>query len=144
MHNHLKKMTILQVINLSYQHDNGDPLFKDLSFSVDKPKVIGLVGKNGCGKSMLVSILSGFLKPTSGKVNISSSTNTFHQQGIKYRQKQSLIEFVDKKNIWEAIKKIEKGACCEQLFKIVDENWDLEEKLNFELKLLLTYVLYVD
>ena len=129
-------MTILQVTNLTYQHANGDNLFKDLSFSVDKPKVIGLVGKNGCGKSILVSILSGLLKPSSGQVSISSSINTFHQQSIKYTQKQSLIELVDKKAIWEAIKKIEKGVCCDKLFKIVGENWALEEKLNFELKLL--------
>ncbi|WP_395015092.1 ABC transporter ATP-binding protein [Dongia sp.] len=42
--------------------DNG------LSFAVTKGSFVGLIGPNGAGKSTLFNLISGFLKPTSGRV----------------------------------------------------------------------------
>lgn len=39
-----------------------------VSFSIEKGERVGLLGSNGSGKSSLIKILSGVLKPTSGKV----------------------------------------------------------------------------
>src|SRR6478672_8783766 len=41
---------------------------RDISFTVKKGEVLGLVGPNGCGKSTLLQIVSGILPPTHGRV----------------------------------------------------------------------------
>lgn len=46
---------------------------KDVSFSVKKGEVLGIVGHNGAGKSTLLKVISGILKPTKGSVSISGS-----------------------------------------------------------------------
>lgn len=40
----------------------------DVSFSVEKGEVLGIVGHNGAGKSTVLKIISGIMKPTKGKV----------------------------------------------------------------------------
>lgn len=42
----------------------------DVSFSVKKGEVLGLVGHNGAGKSTVLKVISGILKPTSGQVHV--------------------------------------------------------------------------
>jgi len=41
---------------------------RDISFTVEKGEMLGLVGPNGCGKSTLLQIVSGILQPTTGRV----------------------------------------------------------------------------
>jgi ABC-2 type transport system ATP-binding protein len=40
----------------------------NVSFSADKGQIIGFLGPNGAGKSTMMKILTGFIKPNSGKV----------------------------------------------------------------------------
>ncbi len=49
---------ILSVENI-YKYYNGEPLLKDVCFSVEEGERIGIVGVNGCGKSTLLRIVSG-------------------------------------------------------------------------------------
>ena len=46
---------------------------KDVSFHVDKGEVIGIIGENGAGKSTILKVISGILKPTHGSVEIHGS-----------------------------------------------------------------------
>ena len=43
---------------------------KDLTFEINKGKIIGLLGPNGCGKTTTIAMILGLLKPTSGEVII--------------------------------------------------------------------------
>ena len=42
----------------------------DLTFNVKKGEVVGLIGSNGAGKSNLLKVVSGVMKPTKGKVEV--------------------------------------------------------------------------
>ena len=43
---------------------------KDVSFNVKKGEVIGFVGSNGAGKSTMLKVIAGVMKPTKGKVEV--------------------------------------------------------------------------
>lgn len=43
---------------------------EDVSFTVNKGEILGLIGRNGAGKSTMLKVISGILKPTEGNVAI--------------------------------------------------------------------------
>lgn len=45
-------------------------IYENLSFDVPKGRILGLLGKNGTGKTTTINILSGFLEPRSGTCSI--------------------------------------------------------------------------
>lgn len=65
-------MSILELKNICYTYGMGTPFEKkavsDVSFSVNKGELIGIIGHTGSGKSTLVQMLNGLMKPTSGQV----------------------------------------------------------------------------
>ena len=60
---------IIEVKNLNKTYDKIIAV-KDLTFEINKGKIIGLLGPNGCGKTTTIAMILGLLKPTSGEVII--------------------------------------------------------------------------
>ncbi|WP_396596363.1 ABC-F family ATP-binding cassette domain-containing protein [Dokdonia sp. R86516] len=58
---------MIAVDNLAVEF-SGDTLFADVSFSINENDKIALMGKNGAGKSTMMKIIAGALKPTRGNV----------------------------------------------------------------------------
>ena len=52
---------------------NDDPLIKDLTFSISRGAVVGLIGPNGTGKTTLFRMVIGEESPDAGKIEIGSS-----------------------------------------------------------------------
>lgn len=46
---------------------------EDVTFSVEAGDVLGIIGHNGAGKSTLLKVISGIMKPTSGRVSVHGS-----------------------------------------------------------------------
>ena len=65
-------MSILEVKNLTHTYDGNTPFYhdavKNVSFTIEKGEIIGIIGHTGSGKSTLVQHLNGLLKPTSGEI----------------------------------------------------------------------------
>lgn len=57
---------VVEVKNLTHYYGNKK-IYDKLNFEVQKGKIVGLLGKNGVGKTTLINILMGFLKPKSGE-----------------------------------------------------------------------------
>lgn len=49
---------------------NTREVLRDLSFHVSKGEIVGIMGKNGVGKSTMLKIISGIYQPSSGQVNV--------------------------------------------------------------------------
>jgi len=75
----------------------GDELLIDnLSLSVPKGAVVGIVGGNGAGKSTLLRMIAGTEQPDSGEIDIGESVEIAFVE-------QSRENLDDKKTVWEAV-----------------------------------------
>ncbi len=67
-------MSFLIVENLTHVYSSSEKgaraAINDISFSLNKGEILGIIGHTGSGKSTLVSHLNGLIKPTSGRVLI--------------------------------------------------------------------------
>ena len=69
---------LLDVKDLSFGYNPDTPLFQNISFTLAKGETLGIIGKNGKGKSTLLNTIAGELKPNSGEVNFNASTEFAH------------------------------------------------------------------
>ncbi|GAJ76493.1 LOW QUALITY PROTEIN: ABC-type transport system, ATPase component [Vibrio sp. JCM 18905] len=126
-------MPVLQAFNVSHQFDNGEALFQSISCSMTKRRV-GLVGRNGIGKSLLASILAGETQLSSGVVTFPSSFMMYRQQPSDLLSgQQSIAQFLGTDSVLHALKQIEQGDVSEHWFELVGEQWDIEPKLKQQL-----------
>ena len=64
---------VLQVRNLSKSF-NGLKAVNNISFDLHQGEVVSIIGPNGSGKSTTINLISGFIKPDSGLIDIDSET----------------------------------------------------------------------
>ena len=63
------KEFVVQMIKGKIQYNEFEAL-KNVSFDVKRGEVVGLIGLNGAGKSTMLKVISGILKPTEGSVTV--------------------------------------------------------------------------
>ncbi|MBY5987512.1 ABC-F family ATP-binding cassette domain-containing protein [Roseovarius atlanticus] len=68
---------------LSWSTPDGTPLFSDLNLTFG-PERIGLVGRNGTGKSTLLRLIAGHLNPASGHVCVTGSIAMMRQDAMQH------------------------------------------------------------
>lgn len=83
---------MLSIINLTYL-TTGKPLFQSASLQIFANQRIGLVGRNGCGKSTLFRLIRGDLRPDGGEIALQAGkTLAFVEQEIANSDR-SALEF---------------------------------------------------
>ena len=69
---------LLEVKNLSFGYTPDNVLFKNITFALSRGETIGIIGKNGKGKSTLLNAIAGELEPLSGSVDFHPSCQFGH------------------------------------------------------------------
>ncbi len=60
---------MIEISNLAFSYKKSQKLFKDMNLSLGKGKIVGLLGRNGEGKSTLMKLIAGQLLARQGKVH---------------------------------------------------------------------------
>ena len=84
---------MLNIQNLTYLQ-GGIPLFQQANLQAFANQRIGLVGKNGCGKSTLFRLIRGELKPDGGEVSLQSGKTIAYVEQEIASSDQPALEFV--------------------------------------------------
>ncbi|WP_340199943.1 ABC-F family ATP-binding cassette domain-containing protein [Ascidiimonas sp. W6] len=83
---------MLNIHNLSVSF-GGEYLFEEVAFRLNPGDRVGLVGKNGAGKSTMLKILSREMEPDSGSIASDKDVRTgFLKQDIDFEQGRSVLE----------------------------------------------------
>jgi ATPase subunit of ABC transporter with duplicated ATPase domains len=111
---------------LSFQWPDGTTVFDGLSLSMGRGR-IGLVGSNGTGKTTLLNLMAGRLKPSAGSVTVSGNLALLPQNitldtALRVDQALGIAERRD------AVRAVEAGDVREEHFETIGEDWDVEER----------------
>src|SRR5690348_10850133 len=84
-----------------YKSFDDKVILKGFDYTFSKGERVGIVGKNGAGKSTFIDIIQQVIPPDSGKINIGDTVvfGYYSQQGLAIKEDMRVIEFV--KNIAE-------------------------------------------
>ncbi|HHP7241526.1 MAG TPA: ABC-F family ATP-binding cassette domain-containing protein [Cyclobacteriaceae bacterium] len=86
---------ILELKNISKSFEEGN-LFSGFSYTFKKQDKIGIVGKNGSGKTTFLKVLTGLIKPDNGEIIAGQNTKFgyYTQSEIAFQSGQKVIEAV--------------------------------------------------
>ena len=113
---------MISVNNISV-YFGGQELFDQVSFMVNKGDRIGLVGKNGAGKSTMLKVLAGDLSPNEGALSSPNDTTIgFLRQDLEFEEGRTVR--AEAEQAFQEIKKLEA-----ELAKI---NIEMSERTDYE------------
>jgi ATPase subunit of ABC transporter with duplicated ATPase domains len=111
---------------LSFQWPDGTTVFDGLSLSISRGRT-GLVGTNGTGKSTLLRLLAGQLRPSQGSVTVDGSL-AYLPQNITLDTTLRVDQALGIAERRTALRAIEAGDVSEEHFETVGDDWDVEER----------------
>lgn len=86
----VSKQTILELERVGYAYEKSRRFIHDLSFTIGEGEFIGLLGANGSGKSTIMKLASGLLKPASGVISLWGKILT----EVKHKDRAKLISYL--------------------------------------------------
>ncbi|MBM4276148.1 MAG: ABC transporter ATP-binding protein, partial [Deltaproteobacteria bacterium] len=83
---------LIEIQNLTFSYPGAPgPVFQDFNFQLLPGKHIGLIGPNGCGKTTLLHLIMGLLRPQAGKIVIFGQEVSKEKDFVAVRQKVGLL-----------------------------------------------------
>jgi zinc transport system ATP-binding protein len=93
---------VIKLENVSFAYQN-QPILEGVNFSIKDGEFIGIFGPNGGGKTTLLKLLMGFLKPASGTVQIMGKPPREVQSQIAYVPQTLRFDKQFPITVWEVI-----------------------------------------
>ncbi len=125
-------MELLECKHL-YKEFDGKPILKDINLKIPRGKIIGLLGKNGMGKTTLIKLINDLLTPTSGEILINEE-----KPGVKSKEIISYLPertYLDKemtiKQVIQYFEEFYKNFDAQKAIKLLkDLDLDINKKIS--------------
>ena len=149
-------MMLLECKNLCKDFD-GKKVLKNINLSIGRGKIVGILGKNGMGKTTLIKLINDLLTPTSGEVLINGKKpgveskkaisflpeRTYLDKGMTINEVlKFFVEFYDNFNLERAYKLLE-DLSLDKEQKIIKRSKGIQEKLQVVLGMSRDAELYI-
>ena len=83
---------LIELRNITFAHPGApQPVFQDFNYQLLPGKHIGLIGPNGCGKTTLLHLIIGLLRPQAGSIAIFGQEVAQEKDFVDVRQKVGLL-----------------------------------------------------
>lgn len=76
--------SILEARDVSFAYGPGKPAIHDMSFTLSSPRRVALLGANGVGKSTLMLLLNGTLRPQEGELTVLGKPMDYSRSGQRW------------------------------------------------------------
>lgn len=86
------KRTILSFLEGKYRHPAKKIVLDHIDLTIGRGEKIGIIGANGSGKSTMLKLISGILKPTSGKVRVKGNVAPLIELGAGFDAELSVMD----------------------------------------------------
>lgn len=110
---------VLELNKVTVQFSLSDPVLRDISLQVKAGERIGLIGPSGQGKTVLLKVLAGLIRPNQGQLLVRG--NDFH--ALPFNQQQELLlemgMLFQKNALFDSMKNIENIR-----FPLIERKWD--------------------
>ena len=70
-----KSISLIELKNLDFKYSKEKVIFKNLNVTLNKDKIIGIIGESGSGKSTFADLISGIIEPDNGEIIINNDQN---------------------------------------------------------------------
>jgi len=75
--------SIVEIRNLEFAYDAAKPVLRDINLAIPRGAVVGIMGQSGCGKTTLLRVIMGALRPSSGEARVlGHATSTLDTAGL--------------------------------------------------------------
>jgi phospholipid/cholesterol/gamma-HCH transport system ATP-binding protein len=66
---------IVEIRKLSFGYDRSRPVLRDINLQIPRGSVVGIMGQSGCGKTTLLRVIMGALRPSAGEARVLGHTS---------------------------------------------------------------------
>ncbi len=92
----MKKPAIIAIEKITKTFSsNQPPAVNNVSFTIDRGDLLGLLGPSGCGKTTLLRIIAGFERPSKGTIELAGKVVTGYNLWLPPEQRQTGMVFQD-------------------------------------------------
>jgi len=75
----------IKLVNIKKFRGTRTPILKNLNFELKKAEFATIFGPNGCGKTTILNILAGLLRPDGGKISVGNKPVSKAKMGYVYQ-----------------------------------------------------------
>ena len=84
---------LVEVDNVSFQYDRGRSVLRDINMSIRRGRMVAIMGLSGCGKTTLLRLIGGWLRPVVGEIRVGGQAvnRLNHEQLFAMRRRMGML-----------------------------------------------------